>query len=601
MAADGKRSVFLAEYAVLAAEIANRSRFQQQVQSLAITGSATIFGLAVLQDIFVVVLVVPILCGALGAIWLDHARSIARIGAYISVVTWPALRDLEGDELSSHEDWMRIQDSRRGANLLFVIPSSATFLTPSVVALVVAASTGLPSAGVWLLWVLDVVVAALSGLYWIVYLQNPTVGSYIEHEKDDSEAEVPGALAELGQASGDRSIVPLFAGLSGSRDALKVVHLTAGFTRGGGRELLAASIEWERTAGIDSSWIDLPISTEYERECFLIHQLVHGRDPGCHPVEGWEQLLDVDVSDWQRDLERADLAVFHDPQVLPVADKVSQWVPVIWRSHIGTSYANENSRLGWSAIEPHLAHFSEVAVTDLDYLPATYDGPEKFAWLPFIDHRSVKNTEMPSGHVRDLLTEVGVASDQFVAHIGRWDPLKGADILVNAADAVQEYGAQVLIAGPSPQNSDEVDWLDHLNQLAESHANVRLLDLGGSGTDSNARLVNAIQREAAVVVQCSTEEAFGLAITEAMWKERAVVGTAGTGAQLQIEDGETGFLIPRSPDPAALSTVLSRLLGDPALRDQVGIDAKSSIENRFLANSHLRTLEALLRRQVTIS
>src|SRR5256885_15869838 len=56
-------------------------------------------------------------------------------------------------------------------------------------------------------------------------------------------------------------------------------------------------------------------------------------------------------------------------------------------------------------------------------------------------------------------------------------------------------------------------------------------------------LVNALQRAAAVVLQKSTREGFGLTVTEAMWKGAAVIGGDGGGIRRQIRDGENGFLV----------------------------------------------------------
>ena len=64
--------------------------------------------------------------------------------------------------------------------------------------------------------------------------------------------------------------------------------------------------------------------------------------------------------------------------------------------------------------------------------------------------------------------------------------------------------------------------------------------------DENAHLVNALQRHAAVVVQKSLVEGFGLTVTEPMWKARPVVASAVGGIQDQIVDGQSGAA-PRRP------------------------------------------------------
>jgi trehalose synthase len=50
-------------------------------------------------------------------------------------------------------------------------------------------------------------------------------------------------------------------------------------------------------------------------------------------------------------------------------------------------------------------------------------------------------------------------------------------------------------------------------------------------------LVNALQRQATVIVKKSLEVGFGLGVTEAMWKRRPVVATRVGGHRDQIQDG----------------------------------------------------------------
>ena len=55
--------------------------------------------------------------------------------------------------------------------------------------------------------------------------------------------------------------------------------------------------------------------------------------------------------------------------------------------------------------------------------------------------------------------------------------------------------------------------------------------------------VNAFQSQADVLIQKSTREGFGLTVSEALWKARPFIGGNVGGIPLQVEDGETGFLV----------------------------------------------------------
>jgi trehalose synthase len=92
-------------------------------------------------------------------------------------------------------------------------------------------------------------------------------------------------------------------------------------------------------------------------------------------------------------------------------------------------------------------------------------------------------------------------------------------------------------------------------------------------------LVNALQRRAAVVLQKSLREGFGLTVTEAMWKGTVVIGGNVGGIRRQITDGENGFLV-ETVDQAAARIL--QVLNDRPLRDRLGARAKETVRKQFL-------------------
>jgi glycosyltransferase involved in cell wall biosynthesis len=106
--------------------------------------------------------------------------------------------------------------------------------------------------------------------------------------------------------------------------------------------------------------------------------------------------------------------------------------------------------------------------------------------------------------------------------------------------------------------------------------------------DPLSLLMNALQRAAAVVLQKSLREGFGLTVTEAMWKGTPVIGGNVGGIPLQIRDGHNGFLV-SSVDEAADRIVT--LLKDSMLREQMGRRARESVMQQFLLS---RLLEQYL-------
>src|SRR5205814_1156754 len=92
-------------------------------------------------------------------------------------------------------------------------------------------------------------------------------------------------------------------------------------------------------------------------------------------------------------------------------------------------------------------------------------------------------------------------------------------------------------------------------------------------------LVNALQRQAAVVLQKSIREGFGLTVTEAMWKGAAVIGGNVPGIRRQIRNGENGFLVETVEQTAER---IVQLLQAPVLRKKIGAAARESVRENFL-------------------
>jgi trehalose synthase len=157
-----------------------------------------------------------------------------------------------------------------------------------------------------------------------------------------------------------------------------------------------------------------------------------------------------------------------------------------------------------------------------------------------------------------------------VSRFDRWkDP---AGVIEAFRKARKVVDCTLVLLGSMAVDDPEADVI-----LETIHSSVdeRLLVL----TVDDATLVNALQRRAAVVLQKSIREGFGLTVTEAMWKGAAVVGGNVGGIRRQITDGENGFLV-NTVDEAAERIV--QLLRDAELRRKLGANAQSVVRENFL-------------------
>jgi trehalose synthase len=115
----------------------------------------------------------------------------------------------------------------------------------------------------------------------------------------------------------------------------------------------------------------------------------------------------------------------------------------------------------------------------------------------------------------------------------------------------------------------------------------------------NALVVNALQTHAAIVVQKSLAEGFGLTVAEAMWKGRPVVASAVGGIVDQVVDGETGLLLRDPADLDDFGAVVTRLLAQPQEAARLGENARRHVAAHFLPDRQLLQYADLLEELLT--
>jgi trehalose synthase len=156
-----------------------------------------------------------------------------------------------------------------------------------------------------------------------------------------------------------------------------------------------------------------------------------------------------------------------------------------------------------------------------------------------------------------------------------------------------------VLAGPDPDSiQDDPEGVAVFKELCQAYRglapelqqDVALIVLPMESRKRNALIVNAMQRCSSIVVQNSLQEGFGLTVTEAMWKGRAVMGTHACGIRQQIRDGVDGRLTADPEDPDEIARNLFELLTDPAWRYQLGRTARRRVHDSFLVFEQLSRL-----------
>jgi len=204
--------------------------------------------------------------------------------------------------------------------------------------------------------------------------------------------------------------------------------------------------------------------------------------------------------------------------------------------------------------------------------------PQRFI-MPAINPFSTINKELSDSEIARVLKQHGIPTNlPLVVQVSRFDKWKDPRGVIEACEVVRRTVdcTLVLVGSKADDDPEAATILESVQALA----NERTLVL--SVTD--ALLVNALQRRAAVVLQKSIREGFGLTVAEAMWKGTPVVGGSVGGICHQITDGENGFLVNSVPEAA--ERILD-LLKNPRLRERMGANGRESVRQHFLLSRYL--------------
>lgn len=166
--------------------------------------------------------------------------------------------------------------------------------------------------------------------------------------------------------------------------------------------------------------------------------------------------------------------------------------------------------------------------------------------------------------------------ERMLLFVGRIEPLKGIDTLIQAIAIMRKMGVFVclLVIGGEPNPSVETENAEmvRLKEMCEQAGLSDLVTfLGKRSQDTLPYYYSAVE---AVVVP-SHYESFGMVALEAMACGAPVVASQVGGLAYLVKDGETGFTVPVD-DPQALAERLALLINDQSLRERLGRQAEQA-------------------------
>jgi trehalose synthase len=392
------------------------------------------------------------------------------------------------------------------------------------------------------------------------------------------------SLADYTHLAG-RPLIAEIREIAEGLQGLRVLHLSATAFGGGVAEILYTLIPLMNDVGVEAEWQVMLGREEFYNVTKRLHNALQGNPDGLSDEE-WKVFERYNALNATEITAGWDVIVVHDPQPAGVRrhvpEKGSHWV---WRCHIDLSTPNE------SAIEhlvPLVREYDNAVFHLQDYVPAAMDGAVGAVRIcpPAIDPLSPKNMALSPEDAAFVCDQFGIDVDRpLMCQVSRFDPWKDPMGVIDAYRAVKAELPEIQLALVGSMALDDPEGWEFFNSTmayADGDPDIHILNnLNSVG----AIEVNAFQSQADVVIQKSTREGFGLTVSEALWKARPFIGGDVGGIPLQVDDGETGFLV-SSPEDCADRSL--RLLREPDLGKRLGRAGKEHVRRNFLTPRLLR-------------
>jgi trehalose synthase len=363
-----------------------------------------------------------------------------------------------------------------------------------------------------------------------------------------------------------------------------VLHLNATAFGGGVAELLGTLVPLMSAVGLDAEWRTMHGADELFAVTKAMHNALQGADfPFTDAMyETWKRYNRENARAFDADY---DFVIIHDPQPAGILamlgrERVGAW---LWRCHIDLTAANPAV---WGFLRPYLTPYDAAIFSMPAYIRDDLHGPHTAVIPPSIDPLSPKNMALPHDTLCEIIRDYNVDPERpLLVQVSRFDPWKDPLGVIAAYRIVKREipGVQLaLLAAMATDDPEGWQWYEKVARTAGLDDDIEILsNLNGVGNVE----VNAFQRAAAVCIQKSLREGFGLTVSEALYKGRPVVAGNVGGIRAQIEDGVSGFLVDSVEECAERCL---HILRDPALGERLGNAGRERVRERFLSTTELR-------------
>ena len=359
----------------------------------------------------------------------------------------------------------------------------------------------------------------------------------------------------------------------------RIITINSTAIGGGVAEILNRLVPLSREMGVDIRWDVIKGGNDFFGVTKRIHNALHGK-PEVFTTADYEVFRETTRRNLAAmDLD-ADVLFIHDPQPAGLIEARSRsgrrWV---WRCHIDVSTPQPDI---WEFLAGYVARY-DAAVFSAPQFSRNLDMPQVMI-TPSIDPLSDKNRELSQREIDDVLDRLKIPRDKpIVTQVSRFDRLKDPVGVIAAFRLARKYNdCRLVLAGGSATDDPEgAEVLRQVHEAADNDPDIHILELPPTANIE----INAIQSAAAVVLQKSLKEGFGLTVSEALWKGKPVIAGAVGGIPLQITHRYSGILTHTIEGTAFW---IKQLLNSPDYARRLGENGREHVRINFLLTRHLR-------------
>jgi trehalose synthase len=297
--------------------------------------------------------------------------------------------------------------------------------------------------------------------------------------------------------------------------AVRVGHVSSTFYGGGVTEILTPLTLMMNALGIETDWHLIQGTPDFFNCTKKLHNTLQGEEVEFSEAEKavYEEVVFENAT--RLHLEECDAIIVHDPQPLPLIRHFAEReMPWLWQCHVDLSSP-------FAATWEYLRQFTHAVRRGRLLAPRIRARARDRSAIHHPGHRPFLDQErgLSSEEIRECLIRHRIPMDRpIVTQISRFDRWKDPVGVIEAfRKARKRADCTLVLVGNNASDDPEGEViLETIRSAIDERIIVIAVD--------DPVLVNALQRHAAVVLQKSTREGFGLTVTEAMWKGAAVIG-----------------------------------------------------------------------------